>query len=73
MKRLAQPHLILFVIIFLFCNIANHQATITEIEKANLILDDLMLDSMRKTYREMYQKKKLSNQLLVEYYKYYNF
>jgi hypothetical protein len=73
MKRLAQPHLILFVIIFFFCNIANEQATIVELEKENIILDDLMLNKMRDTYREMFIKKKLSNQLLVEYYKYYNF
>ena len=73
MKRLAQPHLILFVIIFFFCNIANNQATIAEIEKENLILDDLILNKMRDTYQDMFRNKKLSNQLLKEYYMYYNF
>lgn len=73
MRRLAQPHFILFIIIFFFCSIANNQATIITIEKENIILDELLFEKMRIHYKRMFLEKKLTNQLLNEYYMYYNF
>ena len=73
MRRLAQPHFILFIMIFFFCSIANNQATIMTLEKKNMMLDERLFEKMHTIYKRMFLEKKLTNQLLKEYYKYHNF
>lgn len=67
MRFLSGPSIAFVLTFCIFAQLANEQATLNQLEREELILDQRIFSVMRVTFQKLHAKKQLSGLLRQEY------